>query len=119
MNHSNSGLAHGTKGSPQLTLENSEMETKSRENESIASHISKVIEINMEIYHIILIPPVNPSLMNIKIISEIINCSFVDAKKIIETAPCEIFRGSAIEVKIVKQKLEAHSFLFTIQPKLL
>lgn len=34
MNHSNSGLAHGTSGSPQLTLENGEMEKKAKENEA-------------------------------------------------------------------------------------
>lgn len=34
MNHSNSGLAHGTNGSPQLTLENGEMATKAKENEA-------------------------------------------------------------------------------------
>ena len=33
MNHSNSGLAHGTNGAPQLTLENSEAEEKALSNE--------------------------------------------------------------------------------------
>lgn len=33
MNHSNSGLAHGTSGSPQLTFENGETEAKVKENE--------------------------------------------------------------------------------------
>ncbi len=33
MNHANSGLAHGTSGSPQLTLENGEMAAKAKENE--------------------------------------------------------------------------------------
>lgn len=34
MNHSNSGLAHGTSGSPQLTLENDEMAARAKENEA-------------------------------------------------------------------------------------
>lgn len=34
MNHKNSGLAHGTSGSPQLTLENGEMSAKAKENET-------------------------------------------------------------------------------------
>ena len=34
MNHADSGLAHGTNGSPQLTTENGEMEAKVKENES-------------------------------------------------------------------------------------
>ena len=33
MNHSNSGLAYGTSGSPQLRLENEEMAIKAKENE--------------------------------------------------------------------------------------
>ncbi len=32
MNHANSGLAHGTSGSPQLTIENGEMAVKAKEN---------------------------------------------------------------------------------------
>lgn len=36
MNHSNSGLAHGTSGSPQLTFENDEMAAMARENEKKA-----------------------------------------------------------------------------------
>jgi len=33
MNHGNSGLAHGTGGSPQLTLDNGDMALKAKENE--------------------------------------------------------------------------------------
>lgn len=42
MNHADSGLAHGTNGSPQLTTENSEMEAKVKENEeSIQDNVLK------------------------------------------------------------------------------
>lgn len=34
MNHGNSGLAHGTSGSPQLTIENQEMADKTKNNEA-------------------------------------------------------------------------------------
>ena len=34
MNHGDSGLAHGTGGSPQLTIENQEMAEKAKENEA-------------------------------------------------------------------------------------
>lgn len=37
MNHANSGLAHGTSGSPQLMLENGEMAAKAQENEEKVS----------------------------------------------------------------------------------
>ena len=33
MNHGNSGLAHGTSGSPQLTIDNGDMAAKAKENE--------------------------------------------------------------------------------------
>ena len=36
MNHSNSGLAYGTSGSPQLNVENGEAENKAAENEAKA-----------------------------------------------------------------------------------
>ena len=34
MNHANSGLAHGTGGSPQLTIDNGDMAAKAKENEA-------------------------------------------------------------------------------------
>ena len=33
MNHGNSGLAHGTSGSPQLAINNGDMAAKAKENE--------------------------------------------------------------------------------------
>lgn len=55
MNHGNSGLAHGTSGSPQLTFENDEMTTKARENEKIVQErielfISDEPEYNIHIW---------------------------------------------------------------------
>ena len=41
MNHANSGLAHSTNGSPQLTLENGEMAAKARENEAKVAELYK------------------------------------------------------------------------------
>lgn len=52
MNHADSGLAHGTSGSPQLTLENGEMAAKALENETIIAdehkydHDAVIIAIN-------------------------------------------------------------------------
>lgn len=39
MNHADSGLAHGTNGSPQLTTENGDMEAKVKENEERVERI--------------------------------------------------------------------------------
>ena len=41
MNHANSGLAHSTNCSPQLTLENGEMAAKARENEAKVAELYK------------------------------------------------------------------------------
>ncbi len=38
MNHGNSGLAHGTSGFPQLTINNGDMAAKAKENESTVSN---------------------------------------------------------------------------------
>ena len=35
MNHGNSGLAHGTSGSSQLTLDNGDMAAKAKANEDV------------------------------------------------------------------------------------
>ena len=43
-------------------------------------------------------------------------CNYVEAKKIIEKAPIEIFCGKAINVKIIKEKLEAAGIDFKIEP---
>ena len=67
-------------------------------------------------YHMILVSSEN-SFSNIKIISEIANCNYIEAKNMIENAPTEIFRGNAVEIKEIKQKLESASIDFKIEPK--
>lgn len=44
MNHGDSGLAHGTGGSPQLTIENQEMAEKAKENEVNVKKCIRVVE---------------------------------------------------------------------------
>ena len=44
MNHSNSGLAYGTNGSPQMTMENSDAERIASENEAIVEDEISLIE---------------------------------------------------------------------------
>lgn len=41
MNHANSGLAHGTNGSPQLTLESGDMAQQAKENEASVAQTSR------------------------------------------------------------------------------
>lgn len=67
-------------------------------------------------YHMILVSGDN-SLSNIKLVSETANCNYVEAKKLIENAPVEIYCGKAVEVKAIKGKLEAASIDFKIEPE--
>ena len=67
-------------------------------------------------YHIILVSGDN-SLTTIKKVSETANCNFVEAKKMIEKAPVEIFCGKAVAVKAVKKKLEAANIDVKIEPE--
>ena len=42
---------------------------------------------------------------------------FIEAKKLIEKAPVEIFCGKAVEVKTIKEKLEAANIEIRIEPE--
>ena len=67
-------------------------------------------------YHIILVSSEN-SLSNIKLVSETANCNYVEAKKLIENVPVEIFCGKAVEVKAIKEKLGAANIEIKIEPE--
>jgi large subunit ribosomal protein L7/L12 len=51
------------------------------------------------------------------LVSETANCNYVEAKKLIEKAPVEIFCGKAVEVKTIKEKLEAANIEIRIEPE--
>lgn len=110
MNHSNSGLAHGTSGSPQLTMENIEAELQSAENEK-NNHVSDIL-----IYKIILYSKNIVTVEKIKVISEIVKCSTLLAEKMFESAPIDIYNGTEIQIGRVIKKLEAAEILFTVKP---
>ena len=57
------------------------------------------------VYYMILISSEN-SLNSMKTVSEVANCNYVEAKKLINKAPVEVFHGQAVEVKAIKEKLE-------------
>lgn len=66
-------------------------------------------------YHMILVSSEN-SFSNIKIISEIANCNFIDAKKKIENAPTVIFIGKAVDVKNIIERLDNTKISIKIEP---
>jgi large subunit ribosomal protein L7/L12 len=67
-------------------------------------------------YHVILTASGN-SITVIKTVSEVANCNYIEAKKMINNAPVEVFHGQAVEVKAIKEKLEAASIDFKIEPE--
>lgn len=68
-------------------------------------------------YNIFINSNILPSINNIKLISEIANCNYITAKKLIESAPVQIFCGSAINVKSAKKKLENANITYRIKPE--
>ncbi len=67
-------------------------------------------------YHVILTSE-DCSLSIIKIISDIANCNYVESKKMIENAPVEIFCGKAVDIKVIKERLETANIEFSIEPE--
>lgn len=82
----------------------------------VAATMYEPIEIDDKIYSIRLVSSFNPSLNDIKIISDIAKCNYIQAKKLIEYAPSLIFSGKAVDVKLVKEKLEKNNIVFNIVP---
>lgn len=74
------------------------------------------INLDDSVYHVILIAG-DSSLTSIKTVSEVAGCNYIEAKKMIEGAPVEIFRGKALYVKAIKEKIEATSLVFKIEPE--
>ena len=67
-------------------------------------------------YRVILVSN-NKSLSSIKIVSKTTNCNYIEAKKMIEKAPIEIFCGKAIDIKAIKEKLEVAGIDIKIKPE--
>jgi large subunit ribosomal protein L7/L12 len=67
-------------------------------------------------YHVILVSSDN-SLSNIKMVSETANCNYVEAKKLINNVPVEVFHGQAVEVKTIKENFEKADINFRIEPE--
>lgn len=71
---------------------------------------------DIQIYNIFL-NTIESSVNNIKLISSIVNCNYITAKKLIESAPVSIFSGSALEAKSIIKKLEDADIPYNIEPK--
>ena len=84
---------------------------------ALAATCFEPYETDLTVYHILIASPFKANTDILKLVSEIANCNYIEAKKMIENAPTEIFRGNAVEIKEIKQKLESASIDFKIEPK--
>lgn len=85
--------------------------------EAVASTYFEPYETDLTEYHIMLVSPFKATSSTLKLISEIANCNYIKAKKLIENAPDEIFCGKAVEVKAIKEKFEEVGIDFKIEPE--
>lgn len=67
-------------------------------------------------YTVKLIQVKNFNISAIKTISKIVNCNYIEAKKLIQSVPTVIFNGTAVETDKIKEKLENLDIIFTIIP---
>ena len=85
--------------------------------DAIASTYFEPYETDLSNYRVLIVTPFKATISVLKLISEIANCNYVEAKKLIENAPVEIFSGNAVEVKTIKEKLETANIKFRIEPE--
>jgi large subunit ribosomal protein L7/L12 len=67
-------------------------------------------------YHVLLTSN-SSTITVIKMVSKIANCNYIEAHRLVENAPVEVFSGKAVDVKPVKEKLESAGVGFNIEPK--
>lgn len=85
--------------------------------DAVASTYFEPYETDFTDYRVLLSTPFKATTSLLKLISGIANCNYVEAKKMIEKAPVEIYCGKAVEVKAIKEKLEAANIMFFVEPK--
>lgn len=54
---------------------------------------------------------------NIKLISEVVNVNYLEAKRVIESSPCIIMSGRAVSVKDAIERFKAADIKFTVCPE--
>ncbi|MBQ7503115.1 hypothetical protein IJT93_10505 [bacterium] len=75
------------------------------------------IEMDQTAYSISLEPSENPAVSKLKLTAEIAGVNWLEAKKLIENAPAELFRGPAPQIKEIRDKLEAAGMKYKIEPE--
>ena len=85
--------------------------------DAVASTYFEPYETDLADYHILLTTSFKATTSVLKLISDIANCNYIEAKKMIEKAPIEIFCGKAIDIKAIKEKLEVAGIDIKIKPE--
>jgi len=68
-------------------------------------------------YAVALKPSNRSAVGNVRLIANIAGVNWLQAKKLIESAPSEIFRGQALKVQGIKNQLEAAGIKYKIEPE--
>ncbi len=68
-------------------------------------------------YHILLAASYKPLIADIRVVSEIANCNYIEAKKLIENAPVEIYCGQAMDIMKIRERLDSAGIKFVIKPE--
>ena len=85
--------------------------------DAVASSFFEPYETDTTDYHILISASNKTDIGTLKIVAGVANCNYIEAKKLIEKAPVEVFHGQAVEVKAIKEKFEATSIDFKIEPE--
>lgn len=68
-------------------------------------------------YHILLAASYKPSIADIRVVSDIANCNYIEAKNLIENAPVEIYCGQAMDIMKIRERLVSADIEFVIKPE--
>lgn len=82
----------------------------------VATSFFNAYETDVNTYIVTLTASFKASVNDLRLIAEISGCNYIEAKKKIESAPIDLFRGKAVHVKEIKKKMEAAGINFEIKP---
>ena len=83
----------------------------------VATSYFEPYEIDLTDYHILLTASYKPSIADIRVVSNIANCNYIEAKNLIENAPVEIYCGQAMDIMKIRERLVSADIEFVIKPE--
>ena len=85
--------------------------------DAVATTYFEPYEIDSTIYHILLSSPFKADIDTLKLISKLSGCNYIEARKMIQNAPIEIFSGQATEVLRIQDALGKAGIKYRITPE--